>query len=374
MNRNFQNTFLISFIAVFTALLFYTISDYGVTWDAAGGELFLGDRYFHFFTTLDPSYLDPNIDDTPIYHQPGHPNFFANSPYARQFPNEISGFGLMLTSITKHCFYEYLGIMDPIDAHHVAIGLISIILFIVLFRFVCRYHGCVAAMGTLLCLVVHPRFWADLHNNPKDVPEVVFFSLVILFYAHGLYANKAKYIYLAGISWGAALASKGNALFLPVILTPWFLTLCAERYFAKDKILTRRMFFALPLSVLIACCLYPILWPFLLADFPNHFMEYINFLTTRGVEGVGYWQLNPLKKLIFTTPVSVLFLFVTGFVSVFIQTVRGQILKSYFVLLCFWLAVPVIRVSIRILNLQIFAGFRTFSPERHAANFQGLYI
>ena len=35
-----------------------TLPHYGLTWDEALGNLFFGQRYFHYFTSLNPEYLD----------------------------------------------------------------------------------------------------------------------------------------------------------------------------------------------------------------------------------------------------------------------------------------------------------------------------
>ena len=41
--------FLPLFVIGFLAVHWVTLKDYGLTWDSALGEIYLGDKYFHYF-------------------------------------------------------------------------------------------------------------------------------------------------------------------------------------------------------------------------------------------------------------------------------------------------------------------------------------
>ena len=340
-----SRSFILIFVACYLALFTWTLSDYGITYDAAMGELYLGDKYFEFLTSFGRSGLDFRRPDIPFYGHDGHPDFFATSTYAQHHPEHVYGLGPTLTSVTKHIFFVWLRLLDPIDAHHIALGLLVALQLFCVHRYCAKYFGALAAAAAVVCLATYPRYWADAHNNPKDIPEAVFFTLTLLALTHGVYARRVFFVLLAGVAGGLALATKANAVFLPVVVVPWLASVLIEQRREAQPILNRKVLVAMAAAVPIAAVVCLVAWPYLLVDFPDHVWRLARFLTQRGLGGPDHWQTLPLQNAIYTMPLAVMLLAALGTVTLATRAWNGRVAKSLFLLLGLWLIVPVVRAS-----------------------------
>ena len=356
----FEALCLCVFLIAYCICYIITISDYGVTFDEALGELYAGDRYLRFFLTSDTDFLhivDPhstNKADLPIkskqipaYSDPLHPDFTQMAWYAKKHAEHQWGFGPTLSALGKHIFFTKLHLLDAIDAHHISLMFLAVILFISLYVFAYRVFGFWVALFSIVALSIHPRFLAHCHFNTKDIPSTVLFSLAIITFYFGLNRNLAKYILLSAFISGLALATKANALFLPLILYTWFLLVLLGRIFGKEKhIISGKILMSLYMYPFIGILVCLIAWPYLLSNFPNNIMNHAGFLADRGLEGPENWQMAPLAKVISTTPVLMLLLSLLGFFSLCYRFIKNKKERGALVLIMIWVIVPVLRVSV----------------------------
>jgi hypothetical protein len=250
-----------------------------------------------------------------------------------------------MMAATKYLFYTMSPIMDPIDAHFLALGLLVAIQITVLFFFAKTYLTPSAAMVAVACMLTHPRYWADLHNNQKDIPESVMFTVVIVLFHLAITERKASLLWLTSIMWGAALATKGNAIFLPLIVGPWWLAVVYGRWRRRESVIDWRMGVALIASPIVAAASCLIFWPYLLMNFPRNITRHIDHVIGRGSTGPDHWQIEPLIKLLTTTPVPVLVLVLIGLMVMAVRLVRRHEHRTQYVLVLLWMLVPIIRVS-----------------------------
>ena len=82
--------------------------------------------------------------------------------------------------MTMKVFGYRLGWLDPIDAFHLMTVVLVGVLLWVLYRFAATHLTSLTAVLAVLILGSYPRFWGDMHNNPKDIPQAVFFSLTVM--------------------------------------------------------------------------------------------------------------------------------------------------------------------------------------------------
>jgi hypothetical protein len=340
--RRFVALFLPAFLLLFTALGCFTVRHYGLTFDSA--EYYLGDKNFYFWKTLDPAFLDYDLDNVPVHKAPGHPDFFANSEHARSYPHHIWPVGPALTSFSKHLLFTTTRWLDPIDAHHMILVVLVAGLLAALFRFAHRNLGLWPAIFTVAALACYPRFWAHLHNNVKDVPSAVFFSLVLMTFHRGLGEARPVSLWLSALFWGVALATKANAFFLPFILVPWTLWMLLHRRHGQQAVLTRAECLAFLAYPLVGFLLMLVLWPFLLLDFPQRLQAYVQYLLERGASGAGHWQSEPFLNGLYTMPPVVLFFLIVGCVSLTVKAIRDRQRRPFLVLVLLWLTIPVLRV------------------------------
>jgi len=321
-----------------------TLPGYGVTCDEAYGYLFFGERYLHYFLTHDRAYLDFENADLPIHHR--EPNLFVSigRVHTRQFPPLAD----TLSAGTMELLGHRLGWMDPIDGFHVATILLVGLLLAVLFEFAAPRLGSATALAGIALLAFHPRFWADMHNNPKDIPELVFFAFTVMAAARWYARPRVGKALVAGALGGAALAVKANAVFIPFVvilgLWPWQGGPLGWRPVAHHL---RRVWwhYALMLStsILVFFSVWPWLWQNSLARFGKHVSA---FASQMGRPPHPGWNPDPANQVIATLPELTLLLLAVGTLAAVTRVARGSDPSGTLRLLLAWMVVPILRNSV----------------------------
>ena len=349
-------------LGVFLLAAWWTLPDYGITYDCH--EYFLGDKNLVYLVTREGTHLDYAADSVPIHQRASHLDLHANSVFAAENPQEIWPFGAVVTSISKHGLFG-LGLVDDVfDAHHAILPLLVALLGWFVFRFVAREIGPWAGLIAIVCLLSYPRFWAHLHNNYKDIPSAVWFSLVVLSFYHGIEHRRVKQIILAAVLWGAALATKGNALFLPFVVGVWFWYVIYRRVRSSqtgELIVERRAIMALCAFPFIGLAVAALLWPYLMQNFPDHLLLHWDYIRERGATGPDHWQLAAVGKVLSMTPPVMLVLMGCGLACIAFRSGRGRAVSNLDALLLLWLTVPVLRVSVPpVLSVELRATLLDF--------------
>ncbi|MCI5064102.1 glycosyltransferase family 39 protein [bacterium] len=343
---------MLASVSLYLFLFFSTAPQYGINFDEAQGESFLGDRYFAFLTTGDHAYLELEKPMLSIYHEPDHPDYHARSGYARKNVHHIWGLGHTLGAATKWLLYTKLRVTDPTSAQHFSQALLMGLLSIALFLFASRWSSPLSGAIAVLFLLVHPLLWSHAHYNAKDVPELVFYSLTLCAFLEGLLRRSWRWVLGTAFLFGLSLAAKANALFLiptAVLMTVIFFLWRGDLHYRELALKSRANFgrhsfvIALLLAPLVTALTAMIAWPYLLADFPNGLLKHIEFLQERGLEGTASWKGFPSYLLLITSPVLFLGLALFGGVVSLMQKGRPRLLA---LLLLPWIVVPLLRVSL----------------------------
>jgi hypothetical protein len=330
-------------LGLYFSLFLLTLNDYGISFDEANGESFLGDRYFTFFLSGDFRHFDFSGRTLTLYSDPTHPDLYPHSKYAMKNAHHVWGFGHTIGAASKWFWWEQFRVVNPINAHHIGNGILSLLLFIGTFIFCFRLFSPFVAWFSVLLLMSHPRLWAHMHYNAKDIPELFFYSFTVFSFAHGILEKKMLWIFGAAVFAGLALATKGNALFL----FPTLACFSFASYWLKGA--SGKMLFAGLGILLLSFPIALLAWPFLLADFPSHVIQHGEFLLSRGLGGNESWNSRPFFQLIGTTPPSMLFLIPFGGSQLVRAIFRGSASteeRSVSVLLLVWSLIPLLRVSI----------------------------
>ena len=199
-------------IAALFAWCFPALDQYNVTWDEALGDFFFGQRYLSFFSTLDPIYLDFKNDPYPEGYEPD----LRLSPF-RSRPWEHYPVGSTLAALSSKLLSHGLGLLDVYDGFHAANLFLAGIFLWIFFRFLAQRFGRLAATAAVGFLFSSPRVFSHLMANVKDFPLMVFYSLTAIAFFHAYEAGSARGLLGSGALWGLSLATKANALFLPLI-------------------------------------------------------------------------------------------------------------------------------------------------------------
>lgn len=357
---------------IFFIVGFLTMKDYGVSWDEA-----MHYRRAHavlfYFLTGEKDYS--SLEQTNHQGTNGDPKLIQE-PRRSFYQNDVNNYtyfyddwghpplnGLMAVSL-NYIFYKNLGIMDDIGSHHLFNLLASSLLVFIVTYFAFITLGRFAAIVSFLSVVTYPLFFAESHFNVKDPAEAAFISATIFAFYKALEKLSLKWLILSIISFGFALGTKFNALFVPFIIIPYLIV----RY--KLKIKTFRKIFkenksrnfllilitvgiAIPLVMLIAP--WPYLWKFenlfRVLIFYKEIGSGVNYQGESFL--VGRFNTFPSLWIIFTTPILVLILSTIGIIT----GLFSKSFKDKFPMLwIFWLFVPILRVSLP--GTSLYGGVR----------------
>jgi hypothetical protein len=354
-----SNVLAVVIILVFMITGILTLPSYSLTWDEGLGNLFFGDRYFQFFMTLNQDYLDFEKN---IPSPQGSPNLLL-SPM-RDLPHEFPPIADTISAASMHLFAYKLRWIDPIDAFHLPKVGMSAVLLIFVFLFVRKEFGEIAAIFSILFLGTYPRFWGDMHFNPKDIPQTVFFSLTIFAYVLWFRKRTYKHAALAGALFGTTMGIKANAAFIPfiLILGLWEYTLPWKKW----RQLLNLWYCDLAhysVMAIVAWSIYILTWPYLyiVNDPINGLQRHFNFILYQGYrEGLPtHWQIEPSVMAFASFPEWTLIFLIIGII-ISISMFRKNIILR---LLLVWFSIPIFRSSMPgIANFDSIRHFMEFVP------------
>ncbi len=347
----------LGFIALFLLLGIITLPQYGLSWDEGYGNMFFGERYFNYLTTFDSKYLDFNNSDLEIHKRALN---LSISPF-RSKPYEFPAFADTLSALTMEMFAYKVPLLDPVDAFHLFNVLISGVFLWLLYCFARPRLGKVTALLAILLLGTYPRFWGDMHFNPKDIPETIFFSLTIIVFHLWFEKPSWKRALAVGILFGLSLSIKANAIFLPIIISliylPWLFVHRPWKEILADLRKYQRHF------ILMASCallVHIISWPYLYAN-PLRLIEYYKYIFFQGDRKSPGWNMDPLIQSITTMPEAMLALLFAGlaFTLSRIRSATSPIL----IMLVLWALFPIFRNSLPgMVNFDGIRHFEEFLP------------
>jgi len=349
---------VLTFILAFVIIGALTLQEYGLTWDEGLGNLFFGERYVNFLISRDPAYLDFAHKDLDIHRRPLN---LYESPF-RTRPHEFPPLADMLSAATMEVLAYRFNWFDPIDAFHLMKVLLCAVLLWTLFLFARPRLGTLTAFLGILMLGTYPRFWGDMHFNPKDIPETVFFALTIIMFVTWFEKPSWQRALGVGILFGSALSIKANALFLPLILIigvlPWQLTWQPWKKVSQHL---REYRWHYGLMIASSLLIHIISWPYLYSN-PLRLWDYYSYILSQGErQGARLWNWGPLIQTLTTMPEIILALLIIGIVIAVKESSSTKLPTLR--LLLVWAALPIIRTSLPgMVNFDGIRHFEEFLP------------
>jgi len=304
------------------------LPQYNVTWDEASGDFFFGQRYWSYFTTLDPRYLDFRSDPYP----PGFVPDLSSSP-ERHAPSRFYAVGGTLAAATSELLYRRLGWLDPYDGYHAVNLWLAVLFLFVFYRFLLRHFGIGVAVLAPLLLFLCPRIVCDLMANIKDFPSLVLFSVTLIAFLAAWEAGSVAGVLGSGVLWGVALGAKSNALFIAPVVGLLFLAgRLPEGWGSRYRALL-----AIVLAGSLGVGTWVLVWPYTWEDPARLLFEHLRFIATfQSAFMRPESTAPPLPNLLFTTPIPFLLLFGLGLWPLW-QRVRRREPAALLVLI--WIAV-----------------------------------
>ena len=298
----------------YAAVAIRTLRFYGLTWDEGLGNVFFGERYLLYFLSWNQKFLDFKL---PL-------DFHSHTPinaFLSPFRHMAFAFPALADTWMAACMYVFsyrLKWLNPVDGFHLFPVLLASIFLPVLYLFAAPRMGRFAALLGVLFLGTSPRFWGDMHFNPKDIPETVFFGLTILAYIGWRERPTWLRTLLVGWLFGCALGVKANAVFIPVVLLagniPW--TYHKQRWVDFLVHLWQQAGKYITMG-LVAAGVYIFSWPWLYENIYGHLREYWGFIFNQaGHDPTGYWNFEPLQQVLTTMPEWMLVCLLLGLAAV----------------------------------------------------------
>ncbi len=170
--------------------------------------------------------------------------------------------------------------LDDLTAHRLGNILIVSVLVAMLYLLVAQNYGRTAGLIATLALLTMPRFFFHAHLAAIDVPVTALIFAVTYVFWIGHDRPEPRWTILLGLTWGLAIATKINALFIPpIVLLVWTLIFRPRRY-----LLVR-----LVMMVLIGIGVFIISWPWLYHDLFNRLTNFLGFMTTERLPVTQYY-------------------------------------------------------------------------------------
>lgn len=354
----------LDWIALILVVLFVTsgvltLSHYGLSWDEGLGNIFFGERYFLYLTSFEEKFLD--FKNELPYHRQTPWNTF-NAPF-KNFPNQFPPATDIFSAAGMFLSAYWLNIFNPVDGWHFFTVIISGIFLWLFYRFFSVQFGKARSLAGLFFLASFPRFWADMHFNPKDVPEMIWISLVVMVY-YLWYENPAYWkAILTGVLFAFALGTKANALIVPFIILAgvWSwqegLSSVWENFYH-----VRNRLGDYGLMLISSLIVYFFNWPYLHSK-PIRMVNYFSYIFTRGSssgEGVNgeVWL-----QMITTMPEIMVMCLLFGLGWLMFS--KKLDLSPWARILPVWLLLPLVRASLP--GMINFDGIRHFMEYLPAA-------
>lgn len=170
---------------------------------------------------------------------------------------------------------------DDLIAHRMGNMILVALLAGLLYLLICDAYGQVAGLAAVVALLTMPRFFFHAHLSALDVPAAVSVFIVTFVFWKTLEHKKWTWGLLLGLIWGLALATKINAVFVPMTLGLWCLIFRREA----------RLFVRLFIMGIIAIPVFIAVWPWLYVDTFERLTAYIHFVTDEHWE-IGQYYLG----------------------------------------------------------------------------------
>jgi 4-amino-4-deoxy-L-arabinose transferase-like glycosyltransferase len=202
-----------------------------------------------------------------------------------------------------------------------------------------------SSLFAAFAVFLYPQIFGHGLSNSKDTAQVamVITSLYYLVRATKDTKLKIKDLMIGALVWGVGLATKFNAVYVPIIWGIW--------YFVTRRNIVKTILYGLWIGV-VGLVMTVVVWPYLWFDTFAHALEVVRHFTTVGegyrliwngivyTVGVGkslWWY--PIMSFLYTTPLLLLLLIFVGFVVIVLHLAK----KPVWVILPIWVLIPLLR-------------------------------
>jgi 4-amino-4-deoxy-L-arabinose transferase-like glycosyltransferase len=244
-------------------LLFATARDIGLTWDEPA-YIAAARSYMGWFEQV---FADPKA----AFSEDGVTNAWKVNSEHPPLDKIWSG---AVWSVARN-------FTNDLTAHRMGNIILVAVLAGLLYLLIRDAYGQVAGLAAVGALFTMPRFFFHAHLSALDVPAAVSVFIVTFAFWKTIERKNWAWGLLLGLLWGLALATKINAVFVPVTLGLWLLIVRREL----------RLFARLIIMGITAIPVFVAAWPWLYFQTIERLTDYIGFVTDEHWE-IGQFYLG----------------------------------------------------------------------------------
>jgi hypothetical protein len=305
----------------------------GPAWDEPD-NMYSAGVYLNFFTHgFDPSYFTPQKKNASAFGDRIFPNDnnLAHLPPVHNYVGLLFILGARILNI-------------PVTSQVIIIAwhLATVVFFAVLVSMTYQFGlllglSAGSSLFAALAVFMYPQLFGHGLSNSKDTAQA---AMVVT----SLYFLVKNNLILGAILWGLGMATKFNAVYVPIIWGLWALV--------QGKLRISRFIFQSLLILVIGLTTMVVVWPYLWFDTIQHVTEVVKYFTTVGqgyrVIWDGTWYFvgtgktlwwYPLTSFLYTSPIPLLVLIFFGGLLLFLKLRQ----KPAWVILPMWIVIPLIR-------------------------------
>ncbi len=232
-----------------------------------------------------------------------------------------------LSGLSRKLFTDRLHVMDEVSAHRLPTALLHGLLVLLVFGMTSGLWGTAEAVVAALCVMLLPRAVFHAGLTAFDAPIMTLWFATVVAYWRAL--DGRRWPWQAGVVFGLALATKHNALLLPLALGVHYLVVGWRADRGRGLVL-HRWRVIVSLAVLAPLTLVAV-WPWLWFEPVAHVRDWITFHLTHvhyNFEYLGHnwnaprfpWHVALVTTLV-TVPVVTL---VAGALGAAVWATRGE--------------------------------------------------
>jgi len=355
-------------IAIFIicfSLTTYIAPHAGVSWDEPD-NIFAAGVYINFFQKGMDAKILASHDASASYFQD---KIFTQEPSLFRYPPFPLYIGSMMVLIGEKLFGT-LGPQQIIAAFHMASGFFWAIFAVALYYFIRLFGFSIFVAGiTALLGALHPTLFGYGFSTIKDSSQVSLFVVSLLLLVLATTTKKKRWFVLGTITWGAAMATKINAIYVPCIWAGWrMLLITSQTLIAKQELSIhsklKQLFYRYTkilaqTAMVIAggLIVMVVLWPYLWFDPVTRLGEVFTYFTTVGTGYKVFWNGEhymvgtgaplpwyPIIHMIVGTPLFIQICILVGGFLLIKEMVTQRKVSPWFVLLLVWAGVPLFRI------------------------------
>ena len=342
----------------------------GPAWDEPD-NIVSGGQYTKFFESkFDPSILTRRDTGASIFEN----IIFTQDPTISHYPPVPNYVGTLFAVVGSKLGFGWSA-TEIITSFHLASVVFFGVLVVTVYQFglLLGLSGW-ASVGAALLTFLYPTMLGHGISDLKDVAQVSLFTLSLYYLVRSVAGpDTRRNLIIGSVIWGLGLATKFNAVYVPIIWGVWMVINKATGKTFFKALQKAFLSLLLPLLLVLAIGFLTafLVWPYLWFDPIHRAIEVVHYFTTVGQGYQVFWDGSlyqvgvgkslwwyPGANILLATPIPLLVAILVGMVGIVVHLVTRSKSGKTQVLLFLWIIIPLARAILP--SSAFYDGMRHF--------------